>query len=450
MRRSKCVTCVKCALLTTLRRCHTTPPQTGDLFINSSAKEVVAKIATDLPTTSSAVWLNWILVRTLIVIPLQYLFQFNAHLFKLFRCNCCMRCSQGGGMGGPLPFRLYVDSSVVLLCALTFTIISPLVLPCTLVYFLVTTPLWRRQLILVYRPMFDAGGMRWPFLFNVVMSALYMSIFLVSLVLLLKNMYTPSIISFLSLIPSIDFHRSCIKRFKLAYSDIGLMQAGLINESNKKRGIMDPGAFDEKLYEEKEDFRKWLVDAHLSAFIPICMLDNQHLVETLTAAPAQTVYSDNMLSGGLDGKWENEGDRGDGDGGKDGSDGFEDRAGCTSESSSIVSTYSDNSDIESQQVDLEKDISRIHHRRQTLKNSIVVEEGDNEKKGKQSKRRSKDKTKKTKVPSLAVDETDDAETPGRAEKHLHIVATKWENEKAKYEMEKGTAQRRVGKRTPTF
>ena len=44
---------------------------TGDLFADSTAKEALSKIATDLPTISSAVWLNWIIVRSFIVIPLQ-------------------------------------------------------------------------------------------------------------------------------------------------------------------------------------------------------------------------------------------------------------------------------------------------------------------------------------------------------------------------------------------
>ena len=44
---------------------------TGDLFYDTTAKDALSKIATDLPTISSAVWLNWILVRTFIVIPLQ-------------------------------------------------------------------------------------------------------------------------------------------------------------------------------------------------------------------------------------------------------------------------------------------------------------------------------------------------------------------------------------------
>jgi hypothetical protein len=82
---------------------------TGDLFSGTTFEATILQIfATDLPTVSSAVWLNWILVRSLIVIPLQYLLQFNAQLFTCLRLKCCARCSQGGGNGGPLPFRVCV------------------------------------------------------------------------------------------------------------------------------------------------------------------------------------------------------------------------------------------------------------------------------------------------------------------------------------------------------
>ena len=412
--------------------------ETGDLFNDTTAKEVLEKIASDLPITSSAVWLNWILVRSFIVIPLQYLFQFNTHLFKLIRWKCCMRCSQGGGMGGPTPFRLYVDSSVVLLCALTFTVVSPLVLPCTFIYFLITTPIWRRQLVLVYRPMFDAGGMRWPFLFTVVMSAMYLSIILVSLVLLLKNMYTPGILTVLALIPAIDFHRSCVKRFKGAYSDIGLMQAGLINESNKKRGIMISGSFDENHYKEKEDFRKWLVDAHLSAFIPICMLDNQTLVEALTAAPAQTIMTEKMLGEGIDLK---EGTTGIGEDGTNSTDRDIDLDYTMDyDSEASVATSRSDYDIEAQEEEIKGDRAKIHRRRQTLKDSILrgVSPKTARKKAlakgeKMEKKEGRERRRSVKKWLMTSDKEKGSESDEEQnKKNLSMIARGWEEEKKRY------------------
>ena len=53
--------------------------------------------------------------------------------------------------GGHTPYRIYIDSGVVFLCTVSLSIVSPLIAPCALLYFLFCTPLWRRQLIFVYR-----------------------------------------------------------------------------------------------------------------------------------------------------------------------------------------------------------------------------------------------------------------------------------------------------------
>lgn len=63
----------------------------------------------------------------------------------------------GGGPGGPIPFRIYIDSGVVFMALVSITPIAPLLAPASLVYFLYCSPLLRRNLIFLYRPTFDAG-----------------------------------------------------------------------------------------------------------------------------------------------------------------------------------------------------------------------------------------------------------------------------------------------------
>jgi hypothetical protein len=70
------------------------------------------------------------------------------------------------------------------------------------------------------------------------------------------------VLCLLVIVPSIDFHCSCNRRFKKAYADVGLMQAGLINESNKRRGILENleeggggGQMEMERVEEKEKLR---------------------------------------------------------------------------------------------------------------------------------------------------------------------------------------------------
>jgi hypothetical protein len=97
-------------------------------------------------------WINWIIVRFLFSIPVLYLLQSNTFLFTFARMDCLARCTRGGcvcqdpnekqvrftshslistrsGPGGPLPFRIYVDSGVVFLCIVALAPACPMVAP---------------------------------------------------------------------------------------------------------------------------------------------------------------------------------------------------------------------------------------------------------------------------------------------------------------------------------
>ena len=84
-----------------------------------------------------------------------------------FHCSANYR-----GAGGPVPYRIYVDSGVVFLCLMALAPASPLVAPAALVYFLFFSPLLRWLLVFVYRPDYDGGGQRWPLLFDILMSGM--------------------------------------------------------------------------------------------------------------------------------------------------------------------------------------------------------------------------------------------------------------------------------------
>jgi len=124
------------------------------------------EISGTIPNEVSAAWINWIILRACAILPAQYLLQYNVISFALFGLKCCVRVSTGGGPGGPLPYRIYVDSGVVFLCAVALSCASPIVAPCALLYFTMGAPIWRRQCIFVYRPLYDAGGGHWPLLAN--------------------------------------------------------------------------------------------------------------------------------------------------------------------------------------------------------------------------------------------------------------------------------------------
>lgn len=157
-------------------------------------------------------------------LPLQYLLQVNTFIFKFIGWKCCARCTIGGGPGGPIPYRIYVDGGVVYLCVVALAPQSPIVAPLALLYFLFCVPLWRRNCIFLYRPKFDSGGERWPFLSDVLISSLFMAQFLLTLQMVLRNAFGPALFAAAPAVPTYLYRNFLKRRFGRAYEDAGLLQ----------------------------------------------------------------------------------------------------------------------------------------------------------------------------------------------------------------------------------
>jgi hypothetical protein len=76
------------------------------------------------------------------------------------------------GPGCPTPYRLYVDSGVVLMCITSLAPVCPLIAPATMVYFGVCQPMLRWLLMFVFNPKYDGGGEKWPQLHQIIISSL--------------------------------------------------------------------------------------------------------------------------------------------------------------------------------------------------------------------------------------------------------------------------------------
>ena len=61
-----------------------------------SASLTLMEVADTIPLQQSITWLNWILVRFLFVIPLNYLLNNNNFLFSMIGWKCCARILSGG------------------------------------------------------------------------------------------------------------------------------------------------------------------------------------------------------------------------------------------------------------------------------------------------------------------------------------------------------------------
>jgi hypothetical protein len=75
---------------------------------------VLRKVAITIPSTLSATWLNWIIFRVTLTLPLNYLLNINTFCFSFIGWSCCSRAVRGGGPGGATPYRIYVDTGTVL------------------------------------------------------------------------------------------------------------------------------------------------------------------------------------------------------------------------------------------------------------------------------------------------------------------------------------------------
>lgn len=274
----------------------------NNLEFGSEFRKILRSIAQTIPGGLSSLWLNWvrsgqvtqqsmthtltatqlvpqIIFRFTITIPLNYILNINVFLFKLIGMECCARLSIGGGPGGPTPYRIYVDSGVVLMCTLALAPQSPLVALASLVYFLIFEPVLRRNLIFAYRPKFDGGGGRWTFICDMILSGLVVGLILLVTQMALKATLGPAIVSAVPIIPIVLFKQFVNRKYVPAFTDAALLQTSLLDGWDVS---------EETSVERREEFRRFLVDAHKAAYVPVCIAGSD-TNGMLTAEPALVV-----------------------------------------------------------------------------------------------------------------------------------------------------------------
>jgi Calcium-dependent channel, 7TM region, putative phosphate len=60
-------------------------------------KDALTAVAQTIPTSQAPVWLNWIITRTFITLPINYLFQMMTFLYGCIKCKWLNRVMRGGG-----------------------------------------------------------------------------------------------------------------------------------------------------------------------------------------------------------------------------------------------------------------------------------------------------------------------------------------------------------------
>ncbi len=92
-----------------------------------------------------------------------------------------------------------------------------------------------------------------------------------------KRAYGAAILAGLAIVPTFTFHVICKDRFLQSYKDAGLFQTSELDGWNVE---------EETSVKQREGFRKWLVDCHKAAYIPVCVNGEDNF---LTAEPAAVI-----------------------------------------------------------------------------------------------------------------------------------------------------------------
>lgn len=97
----------------------------------------------------------------------------------------------------------------------------------------------------------------------------------------LKEAQGPAIMAGIPIVPTIMYRKIYRSRYYKAFCDAGLLQTSLLDGWD----TTTPSSM-----EKREDFRRFLVDAHKAAYIPVCIAS--HTTSSLTAQPAVVVPRD--------------------------------------------------------------------------------------------------------------------------------------------------------------
>ena len=167
------------------------------------------------------------------------------------------------------------------MCITSLAPTCPLIAPAALLFYVVSIPMLRWMQIFVFRPKYDGGGNLLPVLHEILISSLILGQILMGTGLYLKECFIFGSVVFLMTLPTYLFGFWTKEKFKRPYRDAGLWQASKLDEISRNGTI-----------EEREKYRRWLVDCHKASFVPICLAGGE---DFLTYQPASVVPIDRDL-----------------------------------------------------------------------------------------------------------------------------------------------------------
>eukprot|EP00536_Pseudo-nitzschia_multiseries_P003826 jgi/Psemu1/237046/estExt_Genewise1.C_600084 len=250
----------------------------GEQGLENLVTGAINELAQTTPTELGRAALSYVIFSAFVSWPALYFLQANNFLTTVFRLNWINRLLKAGGPGPEVPYRIYVDSGYILACMTALAPVCPLIGPFALLYFIILAPMLRWLMIFAYRPKFDGGGDKWPELYHIVLTSLVLGQLMTGISFLSKgNIYEGLIVAF-CVVPTLLYNSIIQDRFSRQFNDASLLQTGKIyNVRKSESGSM----------QEREEFRRFLVDCHKASYLPTCLSGGRE--DLITAQPASVV-----------------------------------------------------------------------------------------------------------------------------------------------------------------
>eukprot|EP00798_Chlamydomonas_sp_ICE-L_P014457 gene14457-20469_t len=223
-------------------------------LVGGGPSEIFQIIGNYLPSSSNF-FVNVLMFRTLVAVPLRLVIPHPGVRFYVFRR--WLRCTSV-----PLAERdkafLYTltsprygadlgNMSGIFLIGLAFSVISPVV-PCiTVLLFIMMWIFWRHSLLYVYIRKYESGGLMWPFMFVRIIWFMVITVFFTACVFIVKEAYIQAFLLLgLAPIALYRFHDYCRLRFEQGTETLPLLYAKKAPEANVHPSVYIPPPLNQK------------------------------------------------------------------------------------------------------------------------------------------------------------------------------------------------------------
>ncbi|KAG2500669.1 hypothetical protein HYH03_001435 [Edaphochlamys debaryana] len=200
--------------------------------IEKGPGEIFSLIGSYLPTSSNY-FINMVMFRAMVTVPLRMLWPhigIRMYLLRRYlRLSCVITAREKAALMAPVSPRYGFEIGMIMLIFLItsgFAVVSPLILPFGILYFVIAWLLWRWSLLYVYVRKYESGGTFWPWVFSRVMVSLALFALFTGCVFITRQAYPQACVLFVTVpIILIRFNTYCYFRFQQGVDAVPLEAA---------------------------------------------------------------------------------------------------------------------------------------------------------------------------------------------------------------------------------